>query len=179
VTPATEALASSGLDVADGVVVNEYLETNLGDILAAGDVASYQDTLFGKRRRVEHWDNAVSQAEHCARALMGDRKPFQHVPYFFSDVFDLSYEFWGDPSEADQVVHRGDLAGGSFSAWWLNRQRLSPAILGEPQRAIADAGGRTHGRSIEPPVSPSAQARSLMFTKSTPALRRAYPVSRR
>ena len=173
VTPATEALASSGLEVADGVVVNEYLETNLGDILAAGDVASYQDTLFGKRRRVEHWDNAVSQAEHCARALMGDRKPFQHVPYFFSDVFDLSYEFWGDPSEADQVVHRGDLAGGSFSAWWLNRQRVvaafamnrpeeerdaaprwiesrqrvSPAILGEPQRAIADAAGavRTGG----------------------------------
>lgn len=128
-------------------MVNEYLETNLGDILAAGDVASYQDTLFGKRRRVEHWDNAVSQAEHCARALMGDRKPFQHVPYFFSDVFDLSYEFWGDPSEADQVVHRGDLAGGSFSAWWLNRQRVSPAILGEPQRAIADAAGavRTGG----------------------------------
>jgi hypothetical protein len=43
-----------------------------------------------KRRRVEHWDNAVSQGQYCARALMGDRTPFKHVLYFFSDVFDLS-----------------------------------------------------------------------------------------
>ena len=102
-------------------MVNEYLETNQRDIYAAGDVASYYDVLFGKHRRAEHWDNAVSQGQHCARALLGERTPFVHVPYFFSDVFDLSYEFWGDPSGADEIVERGDLSSSSFSVWWLRQ----------------------------------------------------------
>jgi NADPH-dependent 2,4-dienoyl-CoA reductase/sulfur reductase-like enzyme len=129
VVPVTEPLANSGIELADGVVVNEYLETNQPGIYAAGDVASYQDTLYGQRRRVEHWDNAVSQGRHCARALLGERAPFVHVPYFFSDVFDLSYEFWGDPAGADEIVERGDLSGGaSFSVWWLRQERLVAAF---------------------------------------------------
>ena len=123
-TPLTEVLATSGLEVQDGVMVNEYLRTRHADIYAAGDVASYQDVIFGKRRRVEHWDNAVSQGQYCARALMGDQTPFRHVPYFFSDVFDLSYEYWGDASGADELIHRGDLASKSFSVWWLQQQRV-------------------------------------------------------
>ena len=50
------------------------------------------------------------------------------MPYFFSDVFDLSYEFWGDPSQADRIVHRGDLQTSSFSVWWLSRDRLVAAF---------------------------------------------------
>ncbi len=128
VTPVTELLAGSGIEVGDGIVVNEYLESSQPGISAAGDVANYQDVLFGKRRRVEHWDNAVSQGQHCARVLMGDRTEFKHVPYFFSDVFDLSYEFWGDPSGADATVHRGDLSNSSFSVWWLRETRLVAAF---------------------------------------------------
>jgi NADPH-dependent 2,4-dienoyl-CoA reductase/sulfur reductase-like enzyme len=128
VRPLTDVVAKSGIDVGDGVVVNEYLETGVPGIYAAGDVASYQDTLFGKRRRVEHWDNAVSQGQHCARILMGERNPFVHVPYFFSDVFDLSYELWGDMTGADDVVERGDLDSTSFSVWWLKQKRLVAAF---------------------------------------------------
>jgi len=128
VLPVTEMLANSAIDIGDGVMVNEYLETSRPDIFAAGDVANYQDVLFGKRRRVEHWDNAVSQGQYCARALMDERTPFKHVPYFFSDVFDLSYEYWGDSSGADQVVHRGELASKSFSVWWLRQKRLVAAF---------------------------------------------------
>ena len=128
VRPVTEFLDGSGIEVADGVRVNEYLETNQRDILAAGDVANYQDVLFGKRRRVEHWDNAVSQGQYCARALMGERTPFKHVPYFFSDVFDLSYEYWGDSSNAEEVVHRGDLSSSSFSVWWLQQKVVVAAF---------------------------------------------------
>ena len=126
--PVTEFLDGSGVEVADGMMVNEYLEASRPDILAAGDIANYPDVLFGKRRRVEHWDNAVSQGQHCARALMGERAPFKHVPYFFSDVFDLSYEFWGDPAGAEETVYRGDLATSSFSAWWLRHGRLLAAF---------------------------------------------------
>jgi NADPH-dependent 2,4-dienoyl-CoA reductase/sulfur reductase-like enzyme len=128
VRPVTEPLANSGIDVSDGVVVNEYLETNQRDIYAAGDVASYYDVLFGKHRRAEHWDNAVSQGQHCARILSGERTPFVHVPYFFSDVFDLSYEFWGDSSGAEEVVEHGDLSSSSFSVWWLRQGRLAAAF---------------------------------------------------
>jgi NADPH-dependent 2,4-dienoyl-CoA reductase/sulfur reductase-like enzyme len=165
VRPATELLANSGIEMDDGVTVNEYLETSAAGIFAAGDVANYQDILFQKRRRVEHWDNAVSQGQYCGRALMGERTPFRHVPYFFSDVFDLSYELWGDPSVADKVIHRGDLSSNSFSVWWLrqtavvaafvmnrpdeerelapkwieSKQRVSGEKLADAQTALADA----------------------------------------
>ena len=128
VQPEIEMLASSGFKIENGVVVNEYLHTDQADIWAAGDVANYSDILFQKRRRVEHWDNAVSQGQYCARALMGERSPFKHVPYFFSDAFDLSYEYWGDSSGADQIVHRGDFSKKSFSTWWLREQTVVAAF---------------------------------------------------
>jgi NADPH-dependent 2,4-dienoyl-CoA reductase/sulfur reductase-like enzyme len=129
VQPVTEVVTNTGLDVGDGISVDEYLQTTHPYVFAAGDVANYQDVLFGKRRRLEHWDNAVSQGQYCARSLMGDRTPFRHVPYFFSDVFDLSYEYWGDSSGADQVFHRGDVSSKSFSVWWLHRQRVVAAFI--------------------------------------------------
>jgi len=128
VQPAIEVVTNSGLEVGDGILVNEYLETSHPDVFAAGDVANYQDVLFGKRRRVEHWDNAVSQGQYCSRSLMGDKTPFRHVPYFFSDVFDLSYEYWGDSFGAEQIVHRGDLSSNSFSVWWVRQQRVVAAF---------------------------------------------------
>ena len=133
VTPITEPLLKSGIELKDGVVVNEYLETNRSDILAAGDVASYYDVLFDKHRRAEHWDNAVSQGQHCARALLGERSPFIHVPYFFSDVFDLSYEFWGDPSGAEEIIERGDLSSSSFRP--MSRPGMPIEVYGRPSRA--------------------------------------------
>jgi 3-phenylpropionate/trans-cinnamate dioxygenase ferredoxin reductase component len=120
----TDLFAKSGLAIENGIVVNEYLETNHAGILAAGDVANYVDKIFDKRRRVEHWDNAVSQGQHWAGVIRGERRPFLHVPYFFSDVFDLSYELWGDSEGATQTIARGDLSSSSFSIWWLKRDRL-------------------------------------------------------
>jgi len=128
VQPVIEVVTNSGLDLGDGIIVNEYLQTSHPDVFAAGDVVNYKDVLFSKRRRVEHWDNAVSQGQYCARSLMGDRTPFRHVPYFFSDVFDLSYEYWGDSSGAEQVIHRGDVSSNGFSVWWLHQQRVVAAF---------------------------------------------------
>src|SRR4029077_16712145 len=78
VVPITDPLANSGIEIDNGVLVNEYLESSRPDIYAAGDVANYRDVLFGGRRRVEHWDNAVSQGQHCARVLLGESAPFRH-----------------------------------------------------------------------------------------------------
>lgn len=122
--PVTEPIAKSGIAIDNGIIVNEYLETGHPGVYAAGDIANYPDSIFDKRRRVEHWDNAVSQGQHWAQIMLGDRKPFDHVPYFFSDVFDLSYELWGDASGSDQTIVRGDLSTSSVSIWWLKQKRL-------------------------------------------------------
>lgn len=142
VTPATEPLEGSGLALDNGVVVDECLESREAQVYAAGDVANYYDALFATRRRMEHWDNAVEQGKHGARALLGMREPFIHVPYFFSDVFDLSYEFWGDPAGADRVVYRGEVAAGRFSAWWLRESRpVAAFVMNRPdeERELAPA----------------------------------------
>lgn len=161
VKPATEMLAHSGLEIADGIVVNEYLETSHPGIYAAGDVANYLDVLFQKRRRVEHWDNAVSQGQHCARLLMGERVPFKHVPYFFSDVFDLSYEYWGDTTGADHVIHRGDVSSSSFSAWWLKEKRVVAVFTmnrPEEERSAAPAWIESKQAVALPRLADSAQS---------------------
>ena len=127
--PVTELAAKCGLKVEYGVVVNEFLETDRAGVSAAGDIANYFDSLFDKRRRVEHWDNAVSQGQHWARCVTGDRQPFVHVPYFFSDIFDLSYELWGDSDGATETVIRGELDDAKFSVWWLKQDRLVSAFV--------------------------------------------------
>jgi 3-phenylpropionate/trans-cinnamate dioxygenase ferredoxin reductase subunit len=128
VAPVTEIF--KGVILGNGVHVNEFLEASDPDVYAAGDVANYYDVLFKKRRRVEHWDNAVSQGQHVGRSLLGERKSFVHVPYFFSDIFDRSYEFWGDTTGAIRTVYRGDVNGTSFSAWWLDEaSRLLAAFV--------------------------------------------------
>jgi 3-phenylpropionate/trans-cinnamate dioxygenase ferredoxin reductase subunit len=129
VVPNVELAQAAGLEVDNGILVNEYLETSAPDVLAAGDVANYLDVRAGKRRRAEHWDNAVEQGKHVARTLAGEREPFVHVPYFFSDVFDLSYELWGDTDGADEVVTLGDLETPSFSVWWQREGRTVAAFV--------------------------------------------------
>lgn len=143
VSPVVDFLAGSGIETGDGVIVNEFLETNKAGIYAAGDVANYPDSIFGTRRRVEHWDNAVEQGKYCARLLSGKREPFVHVPYFFSDVFDLSYEFWGDVNGATGTVERGDLISGkSFSVWWMKDRRLVAAfVMNRPDKERESAPG--------------------------------------
>lgn len=123
VAPNLQLFKESELKLDNGVVVNRFLETNLADVYAAGDIARYPDALYNdKLRRIEHWDNAMSQGKHAARVMLGMREEFIHVPYFFSDIFDLSYEYWGDAESAVTVVHRGDVDSGSFSTWWLNEE---------------------------------------------------------
>jgi NADPH-dependent 2,4-dienoyl-CoA reductase/sulfur reductase-like enzyme len=129
VEPAIELLAGTELNISNGILTNEYLETNIPDVYAAGDVANYYDVVFNKQRRIEHWNNAVQQGRHAAQVMSGVRKPYRELPYFFSDVFDLSWEFWGDTQGADQVSYRGDIAQGSFSVWWTKEGRLVGAFV--------------------------------------------------
>jgi NADPH-dependent 2,4-dienoyl-CoA reductase/sulfur reductase-like enzyme len=109
-------------------------------IWAAGDIANYPDQISHRHMRVEHWDNAVEQGRVAMRNMMGKIQPFIHVPYFFSDAFDLSYEFWGDATGYDQVVYRGKMDAKKFSVWWLKKQMLCATLImnrPEEERTVA------------------------------------------
>ena len=129
VTPSMELFQKTTLNSNDGIRVNKFLETDVPDVWAAGDIANYPDQVFHCRMRVEHWDNAVEQGRVAMRNMMGKVQPFTHVPYFFSDVFDLSYEFWGNTDGHDQVVYRGSMNQKQISVWWLKKQALCGALL--------------------------------------------------
>ena len=130
VTPTLDLLTRSPLDHDDdGIKVNEYLETSLDNVWAAGDIANYPDRIFRRRMRIEHWDNAVEQGRVAMRNMMDKFQPFIHVPYFFSDEFDLSYEYWGDAKGHDQVVYRGEMRKKQLSVWWLRKGTLCAALL--------------------------------------------------
>jgi 3-phenylpropionate/trans-cinnamate dioxygenase ferredoxin reductase component len=117
------------LNINEGIVVNEYCETNMEDVYAAGDVVEFPDMLFRKRKVVEHWEHAFEQGQHVAKVMSGKREPYIFLPFFFSDVFDYSYEYFGDNEEANDARNRGDLESGDFSTWWFKDDRLIAAFI--------------------------------------------------
>jgi len=119
----TEMAQGAGLEMAEdgGVVVDAHLRTSAPSIYAAGDIAAWPDPTFGKRLRVEHWDVARRQGLRAGRNMAGDPKPYTALPYFFSDLFDLSFEVWGDLTTWDQTVLRGSLDEGSFAFYYFHQ----------------------------------------------------------
>lgn len=104
VSPNTEWLVTSGLDISNGVQCNEYLQAAPG-VYALGDVASWWNPLFDEQMRVEHWTNTVEQAVTVARNIIhaNEPKPYAGVPYFWSDQYDRRIQFAGR-SVADEIL---------------------------------------------------------------------------
>jgi 3-phenylpropionate/trans-cinnamate dioxygenase ferredoxin reductase subunit len=126
----TELAQAAGLEMTEkgAVLVDEYLRTSNPDIYAAGDIAAWPDATFGKRLRVEHWDVARRQGQRAGQNMAGDEKPYTSLPYFFSDLFDLSFEVWGDLTSWDQVVRRGSLEDGSFVYYYFDQGKLTGVL---------------------------------------------------
>jgi 3-phenylpropionate/trans-cinnamate dioxygenase ferredoxin reductase subunit len=127
-TPDTALAEDAGLQVEDGVVVDEHLRTDDPRIFAAGDVASIPHPAVGRRLRVEHWATALHSGPAAARSMLAPESTataYDRLPYFFTDQYDLGMEYTGHaaPGDADLVV-RGDLAGRAFVAFWLREGRL-------------------------------------------------------
>jgi len=115
----------------DAVMVDEHLRTSNPDVYAAGDIASWPDPTFG-RRRVEHWDVAKNQGQRAGRNMAGEEEPYTTLPYFFSDIFDLSFEVWGNLASWQRVVLRGDLDEGSFAFYYFDADgRLTGVLASE------------------------------------------------
>jgi len=104
IVPETELAAAAGLEVDDGIVVDERLMTSDPAVFAAGDVARFPVPALGGRIRVEHEDNAVSMGRAAGRAMAGDDSPYTHLPFFYSDLFDLGYEAVGALDPRGEVV---------------------------------------------------------------------------
>lgn len=119
VTPDVHFLKGSGIHVDDGIRVDEYLQASRPNIFAAGDVASFFDPLFNMYRRLEHWDNAVKQGRLAARNMLGHHLVYNTCSYFFSDVFDLSFEFFGNLEGVDERIQRGSIKDKSFAIFYL------------------------------------------------------------
>jgi NADPH-dependent 2,4-dienoyl-CoA reductase/sulfur reductase-like enzyme len=102
--PNLELAQSAGLHVAGGILVDEYLATSAPGIFAAGDVAEFFNPALGQRLRVEHEDNAVTMGRQAGRNMAGAREPYHHLPYFYSDLFELGYEAVGE-LEAGLTTH--------------------------------------------------------------------------
>jgi 3-phenylpropionate/trans-cinnamate dioxygenase ferredoxin reductase component len=96
IQPNVDLAVQAGLRVDNGIVVDEHLQTSARDIFAAGDVANFFNPALGTRLRVEHEDNANTMGAAAGRAMAGDKTPYTHLPFFYSDLFALGYEAVGE-----------------------------------------------------------------------------------
>jgi 3-phenylpropionate/trans-cinnamate dioxygenase ferredoxin reductase subunit len=124
VTPRIRLAEEAGVDVGDGVLVSQRLETSAPGVFAAGDVANAFHPFFGRKLRVEHWANALNQPATAARAMLGKPASYDRLPYFFSDQYDVGMEYTGHAVDWDEVVLRGDPGTREFIAFWLRAGRV-------------------------------------------------------
>ena len=96
IEPSTGLARSAGLQVDNGIIVNEFLQASAADVFAAGDVAAFHNPALDQRLRVEHEDNANTMGKLAGRNMAGQRERYDHLPFFYSDLFDLGYEAVGE-----------------------------------------------------------------------------------
>lgn len=133
VTPATDWLEGSGIALDNGVVCDATCATNVPNVVAAGDVARFHSVLFDESMRIEHWSNAVEQAQAAAARLLHggaeDAPVYRTVPYFWSDQYDVKLQFVGRirPGDSMRVVE-GSLSERAFTVIYGRDGRLRGAL---------------------------------------------------
>lgn len=96
IQPNVELAQAAGLKVDNGILVDSFLQTSHPDIYAAGDVASFYNPTLQTRLRVEHEDNANTMGRIAGQGMAGERVAYEHLPFFYSDLFELGYEAVGE-----------------------------------------------------------------------------------
>ncbi|MBR8511570.1 FAD-dependent oxidoreductase [Burkholderia cenocepacia] len=130
VHPNVELAQDAGLAVERGVTVDRFLQTSAPGIYAAGDIARWPDPLTGERIRVEHWVVAERQGIVAARNLLGQQRPFDAVPFFWSQHYDLTLRYVGHAEQWDRVEIDGDLGAHDCSiAYWRGNTRLAVVTI--------------------------------------------------
>jgi 3-phenylpropionate/trans-cinnamate dioxygenase ferredoxin reductase component len=160
VEPRTRLAAEAGIAVSDGVTADACLRTSAEGVFAAGDVANARHPLYGEQIRVEHWANALNQGPAAARNMLGHELPYERLPYFFSDQYDVGMEYSGFARGWDRVVFRGDPATREFIAFWMVADRVVAGMnvnvwdVTEPIQQLIRAGVPVDDRRLADPDVP-------------------------
>ena len=124
IVPNTELASAAGLDVDDGIVVDDHCRTADANIYAVGDCTSHPNAIYDRRLRLESVHNALEQAKTAAANICGEDVAYCDVPWFWSDQYDLKLQIAGLSQGFDDVVIRGNPAERSFSCLYLRAGRL-------------------------------------------------------
>ena len=124
IEPVVELASSAGLTCENGIRVDEYARTDDEPIVAAGDCTNHPSRLYGRRIRLESVQNAIDQAKAAAVSLLGGDQPYDTVPWFWSDQYNLKLQIAGLSQHHDQVVLRGDPDANGFAAFYLGDGNL-------------------------------------------------------
>lgn len=135
IIPAIELAKDAGLDVENGILVDEFAQTSDADIVAAGDVTYHYNPIYDRYMRLESVQNANNQAVIAANTLCGQRQPYRAVPWFWSDQYDIRLQIAGLAEGYDQSFIRGAIDSGSgFAIFYLKSGKLiSVVAVNEPQ----------------------------------------------
>ncbi|MCL2700556.1 MAG: FAD-dependent oxidoreductase [Phycisphaerae bacterium] len=136
IVPNVELARHAGLEVGDGVVVNERLQTSASDIYAGGDIANVFDPYSRRRRRIEHWGQADYTGTLAGQNMAGADNRYALLPYLWTDVFDMHIEFAGDEhAPADATILRGQTATGQFALLHLHAHHVAACYSVNLKRA--------------------------------------------
>ncbi len=144
--PRSQLAADAGLAVDDGILVDERLQTIVPGVFAAGDAANAWHPFYRERIRVEHWANALNQGPAAARSMLGGTDPYDTLPYFYSDQYDVGMEYAGHARTWDRVVFRGDPATREFIAFWIVEDRVVAGMNVNVWDVIDDIQGLIRAR---------------------------------
>ena len=119
VEPVTDPVADTDIAIDNGILVDERCRTNVEGVYAAGDIANHQHPIYGRRMRVEHWQNAMRHGAHAAKSMLGSEDPYAEVHWFWSDQYDANIQYAGHHREWDSLVIRGSIPERSFVAFYV------------------------------------------------------------
>jgi NADPH-dependent 2,4-dienoyl-CoA reductase/sulfur reductase-like enzyme len=150
VCPNTHLAEQAGIATDNGVLVNEFLETNVPGIFAAGDIANWPDPRAG-RIRVEHWVVAQRQGQTAARNILGARQPFTIPPFFWSNHFDLHIHYVGHGKGGDDTGVSGDLKAKHASVLFRSDGKLNAvASVGRDRENLKAEAALERGEEFAP-----------------------------
>ena len=138
IVPNVELAEAAGLEVDNGVLVDEFARTSDPDIVAAGDCTNHPNKLLGRRLRLESVPNATDQAKSAAATICGKQREYAQIPWFWSYQYDVKLQIAGLNQSYDQVVIRGDRSvGRSFVAYYLKEDKLLAAdCINRPEEFV-------------------------------------------